>query len=214
MQSVNLDNYSIINDYTGVPVTKAAINSPDVNAVYAHLETLANLAAIVHGVDTRAVLAICAFESSYGVGVTSTNNIMQTTSPNSYATAMGGLLGGCSVLAGDLSNYGGDYPVALSYYNCGEATSTGTDTCTGSGILGSAGGTTVSPYGAGATFLAFSGFSGVFQNGYGGYHPALNGPTNASVMATANTSISGSPYMCGCSTHFGGGGTTISQMAM
>ncbi len=215
MQSVDLNNYSIVNQYTGVPVTKAAINSPDVNAVYAHLETLANLAAIVYGVDTRAVLAICAFESSYGVGVTSTNNIMQTTSPDSYATAMGGLLGGCSVLASDLSSYGGDYPVALSYYNCGVATSTGNDTCTGSGVLGSAGGTDISPYGAGTTFLALSGFSGVFQNGYGGYHPTLNGPTDASVMATANTTTSGPPYMCGCCCdQFGGGGMTISQMAM
>ena len=48
MQSVDLNNYSIVNQYTGVPVTKAAINSPDVNAVYAHLETLANLAAMVY----------------------------------------------------------------------------------------------------------------------------------------------------------------------
>lgn len=177
MQSVDLNNYSIVNQYTGVPVTKAAINSPDVNAVYAHLETLANLAALVYSVDTRAVLAICAFESSYGVGVTSTNDIMQT--DQSYATALGGLLGGCSVLSSKLSAFSGNYPVALSYYNCGEATSTGTDTCSGSGVLGSAGGTTISPYGAGTTFLAFSGFSGVFQNGYGGYHPALDGPTNA-----------------------------------
>ncbi len=69
MQSANLDNYSIINDYTGVPVTKAAINSPDVNAVYAHLETLANLAAIVHGADTRAVLAMRVFTKSLTGGI-------------------------------------------------------------------------------------------------------------------------------------------------
>ncbi len=137
MQSVNLTNYSLVNDYTGVPVTKAAINSPNVNAIYAHLETLANLAAIAYNVDTRAVLSICAFESSYGVGVTSTNDIMQT--GQSYLTALGGLLGGCAVFADKLSSYGGNYPVALSYYNCGVATSTGNSTCTFSSadVLGS-----------------------------------------------------------------------------
>jgi hypothetical protein len=212
MQSVDLNNYSIINDYTGVPTTKAAINSSDVNAVYTNLETLVNLAAMVYQLDTRAVLAVCAFETSYGVGVSDTNDIMQA--GGSYSTALGGLLAGCAVLSDKLSSFSGNYPVALSYYNCGEATSSGTSECTGSGVLGSAGGTTISPYGAGATFLALSGFTGVFQNGYGGYLPALDGPSDVSVMATANPNISGSPYMCGCSSHFGGGGMTISQMAM
>lgn len=214
MQSVNLGNYSLVGGYTGVPVTKGAVNSSDVNAVYAHLETLTNFAAMVYGIDTRAILAICAFESSYGVGVTSSNDLMGT--GGTYLTALAGLLAGASVLSNKLSTYAQNYPIALSYYNCGVATST----CSGcsyssSEVLGSAGGTIVSPYGAGTTFLALSGSAGVFQNGYGGYHPALNGPTNASVMATANTTTNGPPYMCGCCyDQFGGGGMTISQMAM
>ncbi len=47
------------------------------------------------------------------------------------------------------------------------------------------------------------------------HHPVLNGPTNTSVIATTNASVSGPPYMCGCCCdQFGGGGMTISQMAI
>jgi len=148
-------------------------------------------------------------ESNFGTELGSgDNDVMQAcTSDSPCSTLIGALITGCQVLQEKLEAEN-TYPLATSYYNCGEAYENGQP-------VASCQGTVISPYGAATIFLAFKqAFSGTLSNGYRGFTPTGDG-TTASVMETAvkNPTCNSPGTLCNNTDFaFGGGCVEISEM--